>query len=471
MFCFFVAGGRRSSFWSVWALERRNICLLKGKAFCVIWRNLCDKYNKPKHSFVFPCISTKRCVCSAELIVNPNTTPVIADPLPTSLPTSPNRYHTTFAHISTSRFWIPRLNFVPFFTQLYEQSRLPPDSTVAGQPSEPTGVAKRSLSAVEVMFANELERSRPLSRNPAFSSNSASPKLRSMSTSGAEHRGRGAQRQKAKRRLSPSAQHLVLLYPNTPHLQFHPVLPTFPLAAHPYLFQDHTSSSLDRLPQTHHHSVPLQYLPGQICHSSLPTSCLSPQLLKQQERLHLADQGLAESRLYPRGGVGLRAGMNRKLELGRVEAGHYSDDSTFHTGLPRRASSQPDVKFQRPTLASNAAAYASEYRPLGYYPHLSRHQIPTRPTYLPLSPAPLPERPTSLCVLGTSSYSDSDSDTFYPYFPALGKVVRSGPLARMRISSGSLQLDEEDGEDEEEEEEECQNEQNTTLATVKVMKL
>lgn len=361
-------------------------------------------------------------------------------------------------------FWIPCLKFVPFFTQQNKQSHLPAD--FAERPSEPTCVAKRSLSAVEVMFANELERSRPLSRNPAFSSNSASPKLRSMSTSGAEHRGGGAQRQKAKRRLSPSAQHLVLLYPNTPHLQFHPVLPTFPLAAHPYLLHDHTSSSLDRLSQTHQHSVPLQYLPGHIGHSSLPSSCLSPQFLKHQERLRLAGQGFAESSLYPRGGVGIRAGMNRKLELGRVEAGHYSDDSTFHTGLPRRASSQPDVKLQRPTLASNAAAYASEYRPLGYYPHLSRHHIPTRPTYLPLSPAPFPERPTSLCVLGTSSYSDSDSDTFYPYFPALGKVVRSGPLARMRISSGSLQLDEED------EEEEYQNEQETTsLNTVKVMKL
>lgn len=323
------------------------------------------------------------------------------------------------------------------------------------------------------MFTNELERSRPLSRNPAFSSNSASPKLRSLSTSGVEHRGRGAQRQKAKRRLSPNAQHLVLLYPNTPHLQFHPVLPTFPLATHPYILQDHTSSSLDRLPQTHHNHVPLQYLPRQIAHSSLPSSCLSPQLQKQQERLRPAGLGLAESRPYPRGGLGLRAGLNRKLDLSRVEAGHYSDDSTFQTGLPRRTSSQPDFKFQRPTLASNAAAYASEYRPLGYYPHLSRHQVPARPTYLPLSPAPLPERPTSLCVLGTGSYSDSDSDTFYPYFPALGKVVRSGPLARMRFSSGSLQLDEEDGEEEEEEDEEdCPNDQeNTTLTTVKMMKL
>ncbi|XP_051561089.1 FERM domain-containing protein 7-like isoform X2 [Myxocyprinus asiaticus] len=353
--------------------------------------------------------------------------------------------------------------------QLYEQSNLPPDSTVAEQQNKQSGKAKRSLSAVEVMFANELERSRPLPRNPAFSSNSASPKLRSLSTSGAEHRGRGAQRQKPKKRLSPSTQHLVLLYPNTPHLQFHPVLPTFPLATHPYLLQGHTSSSLDRLPQTHHSSLPLQYLPRQIGHS-LPSS-LSPLLQKQQERLRPCGLGLTESRFYPRGAGGLRTGLNRKLESSRVEAGHYSDDSTFQTGLPRQASSQLDVKFQRPTLASNAAAYASEYRPLGYYPHLSRHQVPARPTYLPLSPSPLPERPTSLCVLGTGSYSDSDSDTFYPYFPALGKVVRSGPLAHMRFSSGSLQLDEEDG-DEEEEDLEGQNDgENKALTSVKVVKL
>ncbi|TRY81271.1 hypothetical protein DNTS_012109 [Danionella cerebrum] len=335
--------------------------------------------------------------------------------------------------------------------QLYKILQTEP--TVARQHIGQTGVAKRSLSAMEVMFTNEQEAPRPLSRNPAFSSNSASPKLRSLSTSGAEHRGRAVQRQRAKRRLSPSAQHLVLLYPNSPHLQFHPVLPTFPLATHPYLLHDNVSSSLDRLPQTHHNHLPLQYFPRQTPHSFLPSSCFSPQLPKQNEKLHSVSLGLPESHLYPRGRLGLRPGLNRKLEPSRMEAGHYSDDSSFQTGLPRRVSSQPDFNHKRPTLASNAAAYASEYRPLGYYPHLSRHQVPARPTYLPLSPVPVPERPSSLCVLGTSGYSDSDSDTFYPYFPAVGKVVRAGPLARMRFSSGSLQLDEE------EEESDCPNDE------------
>lgn len=133
----------------------------------------------------------------------------------------------------------------------------------------------------------------------------------------------------------------------------------------------------------------------------------------------------------------------RHLGVGRVEAGHYSDDSTFLPGLPRRVSSQPDVKFHH----SRTSNPASEFRPLGYYPHLTR---PARPTYLPLNSSPLPERPTSLCMMG--NYSDPEPEVFYPYYcpPLLqGKVVRHPGLARMRFSSGSLQLDEEEEEEEE----------------------
>ncbi|KAL6481382.1 hypothetical protein MHYP_G00094620 [Metynnis hypsauchen] len=322
------------------------------------------------------------------------------------------------------------------------------------------------------MFSDQLERSRPLSRNPAFSSKSASPKLRSLSTSGVERQGRGSQRPRAKRRQSPSAQHLVLLYPNSPHLPFHPVLPTFPLPAYPYLLQDHTSSSLDRLTQAHQSLTSLKHLSRQTGHSSSPASSLSPPRRQHHlEKLRLSGLGLAGSRPYPLSGGDGGLGLNRRLNTGRTEAGHYSDDSTFQTGLPRRASSQPNVKFQRPTLASSAAAHASEFRPLGYYPHLSRHQVPSRPTYLPLSTTPLPERPTSLCVLGTGNYSDSDSDPFYSYYcPALGKVVHSGTLARMRFSSGSLQLDEEEGEEDEDMDNQSEGE-NSALTSVKVMKL
>lgn len=54
----------------------------------------------------------------------------------------------------------------------------------------------------------------------------------------------------------------------------------------------------------------------------------------------------------------------------------------------------------------------------------------------------------------SGSYSDSDPEVFYPYYcpppPEAGKVVGSAGLARMRFSSGSLQLDEEDEVEEEE---------------------
>ena len=52
------------------------------------------------------------------------------------------------------------------------------------------------------------------------------------------------------------------------------------------------------------------------------------------------------------------------------------------------------------------------------------------------------------------SYSDSEKEVFYPYYcppPPLGKMVRPAGLARMRFSSGSLQLDEEEEGEEEEE--------------------
>lgn len=345
------------------------------------------------------------------------------------------------------------------FLQLYEQAYHFPQANLS----------KRGTN----IFNEGLDRSCPLSGLPA-KSNRVTSKPRSMSTSGAERQGRSSQRPGARRHQPPSSQHLVLLYPNSPHLQFHPVLPTFPLATYPFLLQDPTSSSLDRLTQAHQSFKPMNYLPRQTGQSFSPASSLSPPRRQQcLERLQLSEIGLAGSKLCRQSGGPLGLGLNRRHNIGKIEAGHYSDDSSFQSALPCRTSSQPDVKFQRAALASSAAAYASEYRPLGYYPHLSQHRVPTRPTYLPLSPSPLPERPTSLCVLGTGSYSDSESELFYPcYCPAVGKVVHSGPLARMRFSSGSLQLDEEDGEEGEEDELCNQSDgENTAFTSVSVMKL
>ncbi|XP_061525290.1 FERM domain-containing protein 7 [Phycodurus eques] len=217
-----------------------------------------------------------------------------------------------------------------------------------------------------------------------------SPRVRpASSTEGARDRAPGLTAiygDRSRRRPVPrpdAPQQLVLLYPNTPAYRYRPLLPTFP---RPYIWD--RAASLECLPQTRRRD-------GRPWPSFCPRGRAGP----------------AEARRAGSGGAGLTC---------RTEAGHYSDDCSFLPGLPR----QPDVNFHIP---------ASEFRPLGYYPHLSR---PARPTYLPLNAAPLPQH-------SAGSYSDSEPDVFYPcYCPPL----RPGRPARMRLSSGSLRLDEEDEE-------------------------
>ncbi|XP_049923883.1 FERM domain-containing protein 7 [Epinephelus moara] len=335
------------------------------------------------------------------------------------------------------------------------------------------GGAKRSQSSVEVT-----QRTRPLSQVTPVSPSSLhqstpSPKIRSASTSVMDDMrgGRiGAQRQaqrlagvygnRSRRRPNPqphpdAAQQLVLLYPNSPAYQYHPILPTFPLAGpsplnrHPYLSDYVAVSSLERFPHARRRDYVT--MDGLTRPPFYPLGHDSPSLSPIRRNLRPSGSGgLGLARVYQPGSNGAR-----HLGVGHTEAGHYSDDSNFLPGLPRRVASQPDVKFHLSRSSNPAFNPASEFRPLGYYPHLTR---PSRPTYLPLSSSPLPDRPTSLCMIGgtTGSYSDSDPEVFYPYYcppPPLGKVVRSAGLARMRFSSGSLQLDEEEEGEEEEEEE------------------
>lgn len=319
------------------------------------------------------------------------------------------------------------------------------------------------------------QRTRPLCQVTPLSPSvhHLSPKIRSASTSVMEDTrwGRtGAHRQaqrlagvygnRSRRRPNPqphpdTAQQLVLLYPNSPAYQYHPVLPSFPLAGssplsrHPYLTDYVGVSSLERIPLARRRDcVTMDDLPRP---SFYPLSHNSPSISPIRRNLRSSGSGgLGLPRVYQPGSNG-----SRHLGVGRTEAGHYSDDSNFLPGLPRRVASQPDVKFQLSRTSNPNFNPASEFRPLGYYPHLTR---PSRPTYLPLNSSPLPERPTSLCMMGgtVGSYSDSEPEVFYPYYclpPPQGKMVWQPGLARMRFSSGSLQLDEEDEGEEGEEEE------------------
>ncbi|XP_068164180.1 FERM domain-containing protein 7 [Antennarius striatus] len=330
--------------------------------------------------------------------------------------------------------------------------------------------AIRSHSSIDVT-----KRTRPLCQvtplSPSLYQLTPSPKMRSASTSVIDDTrgGRiGSQRQaqrlagvygnRSRRRPNAqphpdAAQQLVLLYPNNPAYQYHPVLPTFPLGGssplsrHPY-FTDYVAvSSLERFPQPRRQDYMM--MDSLLQPSFYPISHDSSSLSPVRRNLRPSGSGgLGLARVYHPASNG-----GRLWGAGHTEAGHYSDDSNFLPGLPRRVASQPDVKFHLSRSHNPAFNPASEFRPLGYYPHLTR---PSRPTYLPLNSSPLPDRPASLCMMGSArgSYSDSDPEVFYPYYcppppPPLGKVGRPAGLARMRFSSGSLQLDEEEEEEEE----------------------
>ncbi|NXB85885.1 FRMD7 protein, partial [Vidua chalybeata] len=91
--------------------------------------------------------------------------------------------------------------------------------------------------------------------------------------------------------------------------------------------------------------------------------------------------------------------------------------------------------------------YGSEFRPLGPCPALSSRKggvfwhVPAQHGL-----APGPRRSTERYLGSSTESSDSDSDLLAADYCSLyGRVLRS-PMARVRLSSGSLQLDEEDEE-------------------------
>ncbi|XP_061105349.1 FERM domain-containing protein 7-like [Conger conger] len=317
--------------------------------------------------------------------------------------------------------------------QVYQQSQGFPHSAFTQPCSEKgRGLAamggKRSQSAVEVAFTMELEQ--PHTQAPPQAPPSTFAQTCSSSTAAEVGPGAGPALNLPGRRLADTQQ-LVLLYPS-PGLELHPALRSavaaIPLSALPLSTQAYLTSSAASLGRP--------TLPSHVSHH--------PALLDDVIRSSSFSHPSSFSPLRRRGrgrGTFAMGGQLRPRASSREEAGHFSDDSSYQTGLPKRSWSQSDIKLLRPSSTP-----AAEFRPLGHYPHLSRRHAPVRPSYLPLNSAHLPERPASLCVLGAGSstdFSDSDSEVTYPYYcPSGGKLGQGGTLARMRISSGSLQLDE-----------------------------
>lgn len=109
--------------------------------------------------------------------------------------------------------------------------------------------------------------------------------------------------------------------------------------------------------------------------------------------------------------------------------------------VPKRSWSQSDMKAMR-------FPYGSEFHPLGPCPVLSNRKADILQYVLTQQRFPTPsriQRPPELYVGSGTESSDSDSDLLPDYYSLYGRVVKA-PRARVRLSSGSLQLEEEDEE-------------------------
>ncbi|XP_074863968.1 FERM domain-containing protein 7 isoform X1 [Carettochelys insculpta] len=117
-------------------------------------------------------------------------------------------------------------------------------------------------------------------------------------------------------------------------------------------------------------------------------------------------------------------------------------DYSLQEQLPKRSWSQSDMKAIH-------FPYGSEFRPLGPCPALSSRKtgiLRSTVAQQGLAKPAAALRPAERHVGSGTESSDSDSELLNPdYYALYGRVGRS-PLARVRLSSGSLQLDEEDEE-------------------------
>ncbi|XP_019391938.1 PREDICTED: FERM domain-containing protein 7 [Crocodylus porosus] len=286
--------------------------------------------------------------------------------------------------------------------------------------SAPTLDSRRRNSAVEVTFTAELERSRPEAdpaRLPHSCSSAAFPwvyaelererdwelaealgprgPLTSFQPSHSKSTSVGNMREAAARPLTYTDVPYVAPEPTAPQVFFYVDRPPALLQFSPTLAATEEATKTSARPSKRSPSLARMWEPMLEPPAQLGGSSISPEE-EESGTLGGADYGVQEQ-------------------------------------PPKRSWSQSDMKTLR-------FPYGSEFRPLGPCPALTSRKG-TVLRYV-LAPPPPPERYVGS---GTES-SDSDPDLLATDYGVLyGRAMRS-PLARVRLSSGSLQLDEEDEE-------------------------
>ncbi|XP_054328654.1 FERM domain-containing protein 7 isoform X1 [Pongo pygmaeus] len=142
---------------------------------------------------------------------------------------------------------------------------------------------------------------------------------------------------------------------------------------------------------------------------------------------------------------GLQEAIARTSGRSNINVGVEEEDPNLEDAFvyniqeqtPKRSQSQSDMKTIR-------FPFGSEFRPLGPCPALSHKADQFTDMFAEQElPAVLMDQSTAERYVASES-SDSESEILKPdYYALYGKEIRS-PMARIRLSSGSLQLDEED---------------------------
>ncbi|XP_055124794.1 FERM domain-containing protein 7 isoform X2 [Symphalangus syndactylus] len=142
---------------------------------------------------------------------------------------------------------------------------------------------------------------------------------------------------------------------------------------------------------------------------------------------------------------GLQEAIARTSGSSNINVGLEEEDPNLEDAFvyniqeptPKRSQSQSDMKTIR-------FPFGSEFRPLGPCPALSHKADLFTDMFAEQElPAVLMDQSTAERYVASES-SDSESEILKPeYYALYGKEIRS-PMARIRLSSGSLQLDEED---------------------------
>nr|XP_012314143.1 FERM domain-containing protein 7 isoform X1 [Aotus nancymaae] len=172
-----------------------------------------------------------------------------------------------------------------------------------------------------------------------------------------------------------------------------------------------------------------------------PDSYLEPTAMKPAKR----SPGNIRMKSFQQDLQGLQEAIARTSGRSNINVGLEEEDPNLEDVFayniqeqtPKRSQSQSDMKTIH-------FPFGSEFRPLGPCPALSRKADLF--TYMFAEqelPAVLMDQSTAERYVASES-SDSESEILKPdYYAFYGKGIRS-PMARIRLSSGSLQLDEED---------------------------